>query len=190
MSEQTIDTQIKDTQTKREDRAAGGAVLCIFAVLFASWGAYLLVAISLLTGHFPWLSVYLSPKMQRLAEVSGFGLVPLFLILAAFPKTRLAAGMGFFAVSGAFTFVTAVTCALYVYMLWSWEALLLGSLLMGYGIIPVGIVAALLHHQWSIIGIVVSGTIMLFGTMYFGLALMTLSFSSQPLRVTDMEQNE
>jgi hypothetical protein len=156
-------------------------------VLFVTWGAYFVVAVALLLGHQHWLDIHLIPTLKTLAEAAGFGLFPLCLLLAAFPKTRLAAGMGFFAISGAFTFVTAVSCALYTDYVWSWFGLVFGTALVGYGIVPTGILAALIHHRLDIAGGMVSTTIMLFSTMYFGLALMTLSFSSAPMRSPSTE---
>ena len=174
-----------ESQSKREDRAAGAAVVCIFAVLFAAWGAYLLVAIALLLGHLFWVKHALIPLMPRLVMVSGFGFVPLFLLLSLFARTRLAAGMGFFGISGIFTFVTGITCAMYVYSVWSWTALVCGTAVVGYGIFPLALIAALTRHQWSLAWTIVSGLIMLFGAMYLGLALMVLSFSAPPLRMPD-----
>ncbi len=182
-------TQVeKSERTKsREDRAAGRAVLCIFGVLFLTWGAYLGVAAALLLGHMRWLVVHLEPTLKVIAVDSGFGLLPVCLLLAVFPRTRLAAGMGFFAISGAFTFVTAALCAMYTYFVWSWAGLVIGTALVGYGIVPTGILAALTHHQLPVAGEMFSTTIMLFSTMYFGLALMTLSFSPAPLRAPAAE---
>ncbi len=189
-----METEAEATQEERtksqEDRAAGQAVLCIFGVLFVTWIAYLVVAVMLLLGHLPWLVRHLEPAIKTLAEDSGFGLLPLCLLLAAFSRTRLAAGMGFFAISGAFTFVTAASCALYTDYVWSWPGLVTGTLLVGYGIIPTGILAALTHHRLDIAGAMASTTIMLFGAMYFGLALMTLSFSVAPLRAPQAETEQ
>ena len=172
----------KELQKSQEDRAAGWAVLCIFGVLFASWGAYCVVAAALLLGRIGWLEAHLTPAGRTLAIWSGFGLVPLCLLLATLRRARLPAGMGFFAVSGVFTFVTATACAIYVYYLWSWPGLVLGTLMVGYGILPLAMLGAALHHQWTLLGSVVSGGIMMFSTLYFGLALMTLSFSGDPVR--------
>jgi hypothetical protein len=174
--------RIKRKEERAEDRAAGRAVLWIFGVLFVTWGAYFVVAVALLLGHQRGLDIRLVPAIKTIAEVSGFGLFPLCLLLAASPKTRLVAGMGFFAISGIFTFVTAASCALYTHYVWSWFGLVFGTALVGYGIVPTGILAALTHHRLDIAGGIVSTTIMLFSTMYFGLALMTLSFSSAPMR--------
>ena len=185
-----VETTGQEQKKQREDRAAGLAVLCIFSVLFLTWGAYLLVVADLLRGHLHWLVVNLTPKAKALALWSGFGLVPLCLLLAAFRRTRLAAGMGFFTISGVFTFVTAASCAMYTEYVWSWTGLLLGTALVGYGIVPVGLVAALLHRRWDIAGAITSGAIMMFSAMYFGLALMTLSFSAAPLRLPDAEDDE
>lgn len=183
-----METAGQNTKKRREDRAAGLAVVCIFGVLFLTWGGYLLVAYDLLHGQLHWLMAHLTPKAKALALWSGFGLVPLCLLMAAFRRTRLAAGMGFFATSGAFTFVTAASCAMYAYYVWSWPGLIGGTALVGYGIVPVGLIAAMLHHRWDITGDIASGAIMMFSTMYFGLALMTLSFSAAPLRLPEEEE--
>ena len=169
-------------EEEREERSAGRAVLCIFGVLFLTWGAYLVVVVALLLGHLPWLYAHLQPLDKRLALVSGFALVPLCLLLAVFRRTRLLGGMAFFLVSGVFTFVTCASCAIYVYLHWSWAALVAGSALVGYGIMPTAAFCAATQHQWSIIGQIFSGGLMMFSCLYLGLTLMTLSFSAAPVR--------
>ena len=168
------------SREEREERAAGRAVLCIFGVLFLTWGAYLVVVVALLLGQMPWLITHLQPLDKRLALLSGFMLVPLCLLLALFRRTRLVAGMAFFFVSGVFTFVTCASCAMYVYYHWSDWAMVVGSALVGYGILPVAALCAGTQHQWGVVGQIVSGGLMLFSCLYLGLTLMTLSFSAAP----------
>lgn len=170
------------SQSEREERSAGRAVLCIFGVLFLTWGAYLAVAVALLAGQMAWLIAHLQPLDKRMALVSGFVLVPLCLLLALFPRTRLLAGMAFFLLSGLFTFVTCASCAMYVYYHGSWWAMVLGSALVGYGIMPTAAVFAAVQHHWAVVGQICSGGIMLFSCLYLGLTLMTLSFSAEPIR--------
>ena len=170
------------SREEREEREAGWAVVCIFGVLFLTWGMYLVVVIALLFGKLPWLIAHLQPLVQRLALIGGFVLIPLCLLLALFRRTRLLSGMTFFLVSGLFTFVTCASCAMYVYYHWSGWATVLGSALVGYGIMPTAALCAIIHHRWDVAGQILSGAIMLFSCLYLGLTLMTLSFSSDPIR--------
>ena len=150
-------------------------------MLFLAWGAYLAVVAVLLLGQYPWLIVHLQPLDKKLAELSGVALVPFCLLLALFRRTRLLSGMGFFFVSGVFTFVTSASCAVYVYHYWPAWAVVLGTLMVGYGIMPTAALCAGAQQQWSVIGQIVSGGIMLFSCLYLGLTLMTLSFSTAPV---------
>ncbi|MBV9848369.1 MAG: hypothetical protein JO250_01655 [Armatimonadetes bacterium] len=167
---------------EREERSAGWAVLCIFGVLFLTWGTYLAVVVALLLGQLPWLLAHEQPLNRPLAILCGTRLIPLCLLLALFGRTRLLAGMGFFLTSGLLTFVTCAACAMYVYYHWSWWGLILGSVLVGYGIMPTAALCAGTLHQWGMVGQIFSGGLLLFSCLYLGLTLMTLSFSADPVR--------
>ena len=172
---------VEQHKKSREERGAGRAVLCIFGVLFLTWGAYIVVVAALLLGQYPWLIAHLQPLDKKLAALSAFMLIPFCLLLALFRRTRLLSGMAFFAVSGIFTFVTSASCAVYVYHYWPAWAVVLGSLMVGYGIMPTAALCAGAQQQWSVVGQIASGGIMLFSCLYLGLTLMTLSFSAEPI---------
>ena len=172
---------VERPKKSREERGAGRAVLCIFGVLFLTWGAYIAVVAALLLGQYPWLIVHLQPLDKKLATLAGFVLIPLCLLLTLSRRTRLLSGMGFFFVSGVFTFVTSASCAVYVYNYWPHWTMVLGSLMVGYGIMPTAALCAGAQNSWEDVGKIASGGIMLFSCLYLGLTLMTLSFSAEPI---------
>ena len=53
----------------------------------------------------------------------------------------------------------------------SYVGLIIGLLLAGGGVVPVAFLAALFHGKWALLGFVVLGTVLTFGTRLLGLRL-------------------
>ena len=156
----------------------GQHALDFLGVLLAAWGLYAAVFVGLLAGRSEWLILHLLPVLRRAMTVCGFVIVPAALVLALPSRTRLVSGLAFVTVSNVFTFATCAFAAIYTYTTWSWPALVLGTLLVGYGILPVAAVSAAVHHQPYVAGQVGSGAVMLFGCLYFGLVLISMAVST------------
>ena len=59
-----------------------------------------------------------------------------------------------------------------VTQIWGFAGLVLGLLLAGGGVVPVALLAALFHSEWSVLFALVLGIALTFGTRFFGLWLM------------------
>jgi hypothetical protein len=91
--------------------------------------------------------------------------------LSIFRKLRPWTGLGFQLASYLFgTLLFAFSC-LVALQLWGYVGLIIGLLLAGGGVVPVAFLAALFHGEWALLGFVVLGIILTFGTRLLGLRL-------------------
>ena len=89
--------------------------------------------------------------------------------LSIFRKLRPWTGFGIFLSSYLFgTLLFAFSC-LVALQLWGYVGLIIGLLLAGGGVVPVAFLAALFHGEWALLGFVVLGTVLTFGTRLLGL---------------------
>jgi hypothetical protein len=111
----------------------------------------------------PWLS---------LACVIAFAICLLVLLpLSIFRKLRPWTGLGIFFASFLFgTMLFAFSC-LVVLELWGVFGLVVGLILAGVGVLPVAFLAALFHGEWALLGYVVLGTVLTYGTRTLGIRL-------------------
>ena len=110
---------------------------------------------------FPWLSY---------GGAIAFAICLLVLLpLSIFRKLRPWTGLGFQLASYLFgTLLFAFSCLVAV-QLWGYVGLIIGLLLAGGGVVPVAFLAALFHGKWALLGYVVLGTVLTFGTRILGL---------------------
>ena len=118
-----------------------------------------------------WLSEIALPWLWSAAEIA-FGICLLvFLPLCAFRKTRPWAGLGFFVASLVFgIFLFADACIVDV-QIWGYGALFFGLILAGVGVVPVALVATIVHGAWPLFWDMVVGVVLTFGTRYLGVRL-------------------
>jgi len=112
---------------------------------------------------FPWLFY---------GSAIAFAICLLVLLpFSIFRKLRPFTGLGFYFVSFLFgTLLFAFSCLVTV-QLWGFMALVIGLIFAGVGVVPVAFLAALFHGEWALLGYVVLGTILTFGTRILGLRL-------------------
>jgi hypothetical protein len=77
--------------------------------------------------------------------VSFFVLGPLALI----PPTRVASAIGLMIASYVFGAIMWVWGFAFTYVAWGWIAVIIGLVIMGIGVVPVAMLAALLHADWG-----------------------------------------
>ena len=76
-------------------------------------------------------------------EVALMVIVLVFLPLAIWHKTRNAAGVGLLVTAYIFGVVTWLFCAAVTFGLFGWIGLIIGLLVLGVGVIPIAIIAAI-----------------------------------------------
>lgn len=146
---------------------SAGAVVGGFGVLLG----LLLVPLLLLRGAAS-VGAWAYPFLTRLTAVITVMGLPLLLLLALVPRTRGIAGNGFRFVSYAYGICLWVWCLLYTLQVWGWLPVIIGLLMMGIGIMPIGLLAALLHGEWSIAGQMILLFVLTFGCRFGGGVLM------------------
>jgi len=91
--------------------------------------------------------------------------------LSIFRKLRPWTGLGFYLASYVFgTMLFAFSC-LVAFHIWGYGGLIVGLILAGGGVVPIAFLAALFHGAWALLGYVVLGTVVTFGTRIVGIRL-------------------
>jgi hypothetical protein len=100
-------------------------------------------------------------------DICIFGLLP----LCIFRKTRPWAGVGLYIASFVFgVMVFAYSCFFAVYI-WGFGGLAVGLIFAGVGVVPVALLAALLHREWAVLIEILVGVFLTFGTRIPGIYL-------------------
>jgi hypothetical protein len=135
----------------------------------AFFGGLLLLSVFFIEGAV-WVTVKLTPVIEW-ANLVAF-VIAVLLILPSFIRS----GRGFAAICYIIvSYVFGITLWMYslivAYALWGTAGIVIGLLLMGVGVVPVAIVAALLHGEWFAIGNLAFGLVLTFGTRALALFL-------------------
>lgn len=80
--------------------------------------------------------------------------------LAFFPKTQGTSAIGFLIAAYAFHLILWVWSMAYTYSIWGMTGVIIGLILAGVGVVPVAMLAALLHGEWGNLGLFVLSFIM------------------------------
>ncbi len=83
--------------------------------------------------------------------------------LALFRKTRIAAAFGFMGCSFAFGVCIWIFGLLTAYFYWGLIGIIVGLVLGGIGVVPIGILAAIFHADWQAVIILIVGLVLTFG---------------------------
>jgi hypothetical protein len=111
------------------------------------------------------------PWLLRASEIAFVICVLVFLPLCIFRKTRPWAGVGFVYASYVFgIFLFAYAC-FFVVEVWGYVGLAIGLIFAGVGVVPVALLAALLHAEWSVLLELTFGIFLTFGARFLGLRL-------------------
>ncbi len=95
----------------------------------------------------------------------------LLLLAAIIPKARGIVGLIIFISSfvyglGTWIFGLAVTLAL-----WGWLAVIIGVLLGGVGVVPIGMLSAIFHGEWGLLWTLIINIVLTYGTRVIGRTL-------------------
>lgn len=132
-------------------------------------GALFLVV--LLLRGMVWASDKALPWLVNASAIAIFVCVFVLLPLCIFRRTRPWAGVGFVYASMLFGVMLFAYACLFVVSVWGYGALAVGLIFAGVGVVPVAILAALLHAEWSVLFELVFSVVLTFGTRYLGLRL-------------------
>jgi hypothetical protein len=128
----------------------------------AIFGGLLLLAAFYIEGAV-WATVKLTPVVEW-ANFLSFVAVILLILPAFIRKSRGFAAIGYMLASYIFGISLWMYGLIVAYALWGTAGVVVGLVLMGVGVVPVAVVAALLHGEWFAIGNLILGLVMTFGT--------------------------
>ncbi len=147
-----------------------GMALVALVVLFVVFFVPLVLLVPYIHGMV-WLSEKAFPWLFYGGAIAFAICLLVLLPLSIFRKLRPWTGLGFQLASYLFgTLLFAFSCLVAV-QLWGYVGLIIGLLLAGGGVVPVAFLAALFHGKWALLGYVVLGTVLTFGTRLLGLRL-------------------
>ena len=81
--------------------------------------------------------------------------IAVLLPMAYFKRTQYLAGYGLKASANAFAFLALLFSFIATYQIWDTTGVVVGILLLGLGIIPVAMLATIIHSEWHQLGIIV-----------------------------------
>lgn len=103
-----------------------------------------------------WLLQWTQPVFWLAVAISLFILAPLALI----PPARAAAAIGFVVASYVFGAIMWVWGITYTYVVWGFFGVIIGLVIMGVGVVPIAMLASLLHADWTtLVGLVISAVL-------------------------------
>jgi len=133
-----------------------------------------LFAVALFLRGMVWASDKLMPWLITASGIAALICVFIFLPLCIFRKTRPWAGVGYYYASYVFgTMLFAYSC-LFAVFAWGYGALAVGLIFAGVGVVPVALLAALFHSEWSVLWELIFGILLTFGTRFLGIWLTTV----------------
>lgn len=149
-----------------EKLKSAGATLLMVAV-----AAAMLFGVFFLFNGAAALSARALPTLIRGAGLVTWIGLPLLALLALVPAARGVAGQGLVVASFVYGATLWIMALLYTLDVWGWFAVLIGLMIMGVGIVPVALLAAVLHGAWSMAGLLLVGVVLTFGARMAGLFL-------------------
>jgi hypothetical protein len=120
-----------------------------------------------------WASNKAFPWLVDAGLIAFLICVFVFLPLCIFRKTRPWAGLGFYCASYLFGVLLFAYSCLFAFYAWGYLGLVIGLVLAGVGVVPVALLAALLDAEWSVLGQLLFGLVLTFGTRALGIRLST-----------------
>lgn len=128
-----------------------------------------------------WASDKALPWLVFASEIATVICVFVFLPLCIFRRTRPWAGVAFYHTSFLFgTMLFAYSC-LFVVDVWGYVGLAIGLFFAGVGVVPVALLAALLHAEWHSLTEILVELFLTFGTRVLGIYLSTKPAVPQPM---------
>ena len=118
-----------------------------------------------------WASDKAMPWLFIASRVAFDICILIFLPLCIFRKTRPWAGLGFYYASYVFGIVLFAYSCLFAFSVWGFTGLIVGLVFAGIGVVPVALLAALFHAEWSVLLELVFGILFTFGFRALGIWL-------------------
>ncbi len=131
----------------------------------------ILLAILVLTGGV-WLSAVIYPIIVIVSRFTFIVSIFILLPLSIFRKTRFFSGQSLLVASYVIGFSTWMWSFLLVYSAWGFWGLIVGLFLLGVGVVPVAMLAALVNGQWSILIELVLCILVIYGGRVLAIKLM------------------
>jgi predicted small metal-binding protein len=137
---------------------------------FAVMVGLLVLAFLLIRGAV-WASDKALPWLVIGSEVLLAICVLVLLPMCIFRKTRSWAGIGFYIGSYLFGLTLWAFSCLICIAIWGYMALIIGLLFAGVGVLPVALIAAIFHGEWTVLLELLTGLVLTFGTRFAGMML-------------------
>ena len=132
-----------------------------------------LFVVALLLRGMVWASDKMMPWLITGSGIALLVCIFIFLPLSPFRRSRGWAGVGYYYASYVFGLMLWAYSCLFVVYAWGYGALAIGLIFAGVGVVPVALLAAIFHGEWSVLWELLFGIILTFGTRGFGLWLIT-----------------
>ena len=131
------------------------------------FGFFIFFLISLIIIGFikgiPWIAMYVLPITKTVTEWAIIASI-IILPVAFIRKAKPAVSAWLLLSSFIFGIHLWLFSALIAYELWGFTGLIIGLILAGIGVLPIAILACLFNGMWSILGLLVGGIVLVYGT--------------------------
>jgi hypothetical protein len=131
----------------------------------------MLFLVGLLIGGASWLSNHLLPWFMLASTITFIVLILILLPLSAFRHTRSFAAVAILYASFLFGVTVWMDGLLTTEALWGTWAVIVGLCFAGVGIVPIGMLAALFHGKWSVLGELIVFTVLTFASRFYAIWL-------------------
>lgn len=137
-----------------------------------------IVFIGVLIGGASAVSEWLLPWFVRASGLAFTVLVVVLLPLSAFRRTRTFAAVAILYVSYLFGVTVWMIGLLTTLDIWGMMGVIIGLCFAGVGVVPIAMLATLLHGQWLLLAELVVLTLLTFGSRFFAFFLNGITESS------------
>jgi hypothetical protein len=152
-------------------KAAFGIGGCTIGLAVFALGLFF---IALMVCGMVWAADKLMPWLVTASVIAVLICVFIFLPLCIFRKTRPWAGVGYYCASFVFGIMLFAYSCLFVVFAWGYGALAIGLMFAGVGVVPLALIAAIFHGEWSVLGELTLSLVLTFGTRFLGVWLTTV----------------
>ena len=152
---------MSESRLKKSGEFIGGGAIAILLPLT------ILFLIVLFVRGMVWMSEKALPWLLTASEISILVVIIILLPMCLFRKTRGLGGLGCFYASYVFGLELWAYSCLFVVSTWGYVALIIGLFLAGVGVVPVAMLSALFHGEWTSLLELILSVVLTFGTRAF-----------------------
>jgi hypothetical protein len=152
------------------------------ASIFAAVLVLVALIVALVIQGIAWVADWLTPTLEAATIAVVVICLVVFAPMAAFEKTRGRAGIGFLLASYVFGFTLWMHGFLHTYLLWGVLGIVIGLLLLGVGVVPLGIIALAFNGDWTMAGELILGVILTFGSRAIALRVLATARREEAYR--------